>query len=201
VSPTPWDRGKPQTFHDLFIFYHDYVKPLYSAVQAYDTLPVETLFELNAAFDHTSRHWVYDEEESCVVDRVFGHLKRSCLDIYKLKVEETRSQYDELMKLDTSVLEAGRYDKNLRTLFLKMKRGATDARCLEGCPDDDHAVPAFELWEKVYVDCWILEDEFFMHPDLDWAKKQAIKRHVLDWSVGFVLGIVSSLIAWYVTQA
>jgi hypothetical protein len=54
----------PQTFKEVFDFYNRYVKLLYCDVQATNVLPVEVLFELNAAFDHTSRHWVYGETEA-----------------------------------------------------------------------------------------------------------------------------------------
>ena len=48
--------GKPKKFEELFKFYHEYVKLLYSSVQAGGSLPAEVLFELNAALDHVSRH-------------------------------------------------------------------------------------------------------------------------------------------------
>ncbi len=50
-------KRRPTTFEELFAFYHQYVKLLYSDVQTQNVLPAETLFEMNAAFDHVSRHW------------------------------------------------------------------------------------------------------------------------------------------------
>jgi len=51
----------PKTFEELFKFYLDYVKPLYSGIQVRNALPYEVLFELNAALDHISRKWTYRE--------------------------------------------------------------------------------------------------------------------------------------------
>ncbi len=95
---------KPTTFSELFKFYHEYVKLLYSSVQAGGTLPIEILFELNAALDHISRHWAYHEDEASVVDKAYSHLKRSCLDVFKLKVRDAHDQFAELRKIDTIAL-------------------------------------------------------------------------------------------------
>ena len=62
--------GDPQTFQEVFEFYNTYVKLLYCDVQATNVLPAEVLFELNAAFDHASRHWVYGETEAAVSKKV-----------------------------------------------------------------------------------------------------------------------------------
>ena len=50
---------EPTTFTELFEFYQNNVKLFYSAVQAENELPTEILFEINAAFDHLSRHYIY----------------------------------------------------------------------------------------------------------------------------------------------
>lgn len=65
----------PKNLNELFEFYYEFVKPLYSQVQVKNELPAETLFELNAAFDHLSRHWKYDQSEEEAVDKAYGHLK------------------------------------------------------------------------------------------------------------------------------
>jgi len=67
---------KPQTFDQLFDFYDKVVKLLYSAVQADNNMPQETLFEINAAFDHLARHWTEGEDEPFVAEKVYSHLKR-----------------------------------------------------------------------------------------------------------------------------
>src|SRR6266513_3082986 len=113
--------GEPQTFQEVFDFYSRYVKILYCDVQATNVLPVEVLFELNAAFDHASRHWVYGESESEVAKKVYSHLKRSCLDIFKVRAKQTLDHYTELKKLDTSFLDNGNFETNMRRLIHEIR--------------------------------------------------------------------------------
>lgn len=194
--------AKPKTFEELFKFYHEYVKLLYSSVQAGGSLPVEVLFELNAALDHISRRWAYNEAESAVVEKAYSHLKRSCLDIFKLKVKDANDQFADLRSRDTSVLDNGEFDRGLIALYHKIKIGATLARRLEGESknDDDGSIKAFDLWEPVYNDCVQLETDFYNHPKLTWAKKKisATKRKEFWISVssGFVLGLITP-VDWF----
>jgi hypothetical protein len=126
-------------------------------------------FEINAAFDHLSRHWAYGESEEEAVGKSFGHLKRCCLDIFKISVREARCQYDELRKLDTSMIDNGEFDKKLNALFTKISDGAVEARSLEGKGDISDI---FGRWYSVLKDCLRLDQEFFHHPAVDWSKKQ-----------------------------
>jgi hypothetical protein len=190
-----WTGGRPTTFSQLFDFYHSYVKLLYSAVQTQNTLPTETLFELNAAFDHMARHWSYGVPEQMAVSEAFGHLKRSCLDIFKLKVKEARRQYVILCALDTSTIDNGKYDQELHRLFNSIRRDATEARQAESLDDTEGSVPAFERWEKVYVECTRLETEFFSHESLNWAKRKSLSRFIRQNLWGMLIGVVAALIA------
>ena len=167
----------PQTFDELFTFYYDYVKLLYSQVQTTNQLPSEVLFEINAAFDHLSRHWHYGQTERQTVEKAYSHLKRSCLDIFKLKVKEVREHYDELRKVDTSVLDNGKFDGEMRQLFSEIKQGATEARQFEGISkgEDNAPIQAFDRWAPVYVKCQDFEEKFYRHPHLDWAKKKGFR--------------------------
>ena len=191
----PWRGGRPQNFTELYSFYFQYVILLYSEVQSQNSLPQETLFEINAAFNHVARHWTYNQPEQEAVSLAFGHLKRSCLDLFKMKVVEARKQYDELRRLDTSVINNGEFDRDLRRLFNEIRRGAIDARQHEGELDGNDLVPSFELWEAVYVNCERLETDFYLCPHVEWARKKTIiaflRRHALD----FVLGVTASLVA------
>lgn len=199
---------EPKTFAELFTFYHDYVKVLYSAVQTENALPQEVLFEINAAFDHLSRYWIYGDSEVDAVHKCYGHLKRSCLDIFKVAVREARNQYDQLGKLDTSTIDNGEFDKNLRSLFAEIKIGATEARRLEGNGKSDANGPikAFDAWQPVYANCLRLETEYFNHPALDWARRhwwqRVSKASLVAGAVGFVGGVFgrevapSSLLHW-----
>ena len=166
----------PTDIGGLFAFYYDIVKILYSAAQAENELPQETLFEINAAFDHLSRHWSNGEDEAYVVEKAFSHLKRSCLDIFKIKVRDAVDQYQKLMGVDTSVIDGGRFDLQLHQLMHEIKQGATEARRVEtqnASDDHDTRIPAFDMWQDVYEKCQNLERDFFLHRDLDWARKKS----------------------------
>jgi hypothetical protein len=193
-----WKHGKPNNLKELFDFYHKYVKLLYSEIQAENVLPADTIFEVNAAFDHVATHWTYGISEESAVADAFGHLKRSCLDSFKYKFVRARQQYDALCKIDTSVIDNGEYSVKLHKTFNEMRTLATKARSLEGKADDDKAVPAFEVWEDVYVKCVKFQDEFYLHPRLNWAKRKGFWNFVRQNFWAIILGILTSLAATYI---
>lgn len=163
------------TFTELFDFYQNKVKLFYSAVQAENELPTEILFEINAAFDHISRFHVYGQPEDEVVAKAYSHLKRACLDVFKIILRDTLLMVAELEKLDISLIDNGKYEKELKTLEHSIKKRAIEARRKEGDPmtvKDDLEVPAFALWLPVFEDCLKLQDDFYHHPAVDWAKKK-----------------------------
>jgi len=182
----------PQTFAELFKFYHEYVKLLYSSVQVENELPTELLFELNATLDHVSRHWCYAETEKEVVEKAYSHLKRSCLDVFKLRVKKAVDQYNELTAIEISIIDNGEYERNLKSLIQKIRCAATEARRLEGLVKNakDGNIQAFEAWHPVFDDCVRLEKDFYYHPKLNWAKKNGLWRKVK----GFVLGVITGAI-------
>jgi hypothetical protein len=177
--------GEPKNFAELFIFYNDFVKILYSSVQIENALPVELLFEINAALDHISRRWTYHEEEEQVVARAFGHFKRACLDVFKIKLRDTRKQYDELLKIDTGVIDNGEFDRELRQLWYGISTQAINARRLEGrTAKNDETVPHFELWKEVFDQCDRLEKDFYLNKNIEWAKKRASRHSWSKWLLG-----------------
>jgi len=166
---------EPTTFAELFEFYQDKVKLFYSAVQAENELPTEILFEINAAFDHLSRFHVYGQSEEEVVRKAYSHLKRACLDVFKIILRDTLMMVAELEKLDISLIDNGAYEKDLKTLEHSIKRRAIQARRKEGDPmtaEPDLDIPAFALWLPVFEDCLKLQEDFYYHSAVDWAKKK-----------------------------
>ena len=196
--------AKPRTVKELFDFYYAFVKPLYSRVEAENVLPIETLFEINAALDHLSRHWFYGDNEEEAVEKAYSHLKRSCLDIFKLEVKGTVDRYKELQLIDTSIIDNGDLNREMVPLFNEIRAGAASARENEGdARSDDHAqmIVAFDLWTPVYTKCIQFRKRFYLHPRLDWAKRKGfwkrVKEFVWAFVIGFVSGVCSSLlVAW-----
>jgi hypothetical protein len=193
--------SEPTTFEELFKFYHEYVKLLYASVSSGGILPQETLFELNAALDHISRHWVYGEPEGDAVKKAYSHLKRSCLDVFKIKVNNANDQFKYLRTIDTSVLDNGEFDRKLIALHHEIRIGATNARRLEGESRNDAsgAIRAFELWEPVYEKCTQLETDFILHPRLNWAKKRAKWSKCKEGLIRVVIAVLAASIAALVT--
>lgn len=195
----------PTNFADLFRFYDAYVKPLYSSVQINNQLPVEVLFELNAALDHISRHWVMTESESVVVEKAYSHLKRACLDIFKLKVKEATDQYNGLIKLDISIIDNGNFENNLHQLYAEIKAGAATARAKEGrSRDPDLAASAFDLWEPVYEKCVRLQKDFYENTNVNWSYKitrqKESRRFWKEMFGAFAIGVLITVGFWYLTQ-
>lgn len=176
----------PTTLPELFKFYDQYVKLLYSSVQVENQLPAELLFELNAALDHLARHWTHGETEQEAVEKAYSHLKRCCLDVFKLKVKAAIDQAKELQGIEISLIDNGEYERELKALVQKIKAGATEARRLEGRTKrfKDGSIQAFVAWEPVFADCVKLEKTFYQHPKLNWAKKtghwRATKKFILS---------------------
>ncbi|OFX16914.1 MAG: hypothetical protein A2Z18_01695 [Armatimonadetes bacterium RBG_16_58_9] len=184
----------PTTFAELFAFYDDYVKLLYSDIQTNNVLPTETLYELNAALDHISRFYVYGESEEHVAEKAYSHLKRSCLDIFKLKIKRATDQYDRLLSVDISIIDNGEFERNLHQLYHDATRKAREARRREGkiTEDDKEAVPSFELWEPVYSKCIDLEERFFLSPKVDWARVRSRGYTLKTLILGIVAGVIAS---------
>jgi hypothetical protein len=185
-------NDRPKTYQELFDFYDKYVKLLYGSIQAENILPTEVLFEINAAFDHLSRAWIYSEEEDEVVYKAHSHLKRSCLDIFKLRVKQTLDLYKEICEVDTSIIQNGEYDREMRILISQIKRGAKDARRLEGRPSSDpYEVASFELWQPVFEMCEEFEKTFYVPEKIDWAKKKQRKFTVREAAIGIIGGALA----------
>lgn len=183
---------KPQTFTDLFAFYNDYVRLLYGAIQAQNALPQETLFEINAAFDHISRHWTHGRAEADEVDKAFSHLKRSCLDIFKLTLKDAIDNYNKLCRIDTSIIDNGTFDQRMHKLVADMKAKSIEARQADS-ETHDGIEEAFALWAEVYQLCGQFNQEFFLSPHVQWAKKKSCifttKAFLFSVAASFVAGL------------
>jgi len=150
------------------------VKPLYGLIQTDNELPQELLFEINAAWDHLARISVYRDQncdERREIEKSFSHLKRSCLDVFKLLVKRASEQHHELLRIDTSVIDNGEFDKNLHQFWRQIQLAATSARQVEGIPHDG-PVKSFDQWQEVGRMCLQLQNDFFLHERVPWARRR-----------------------------
>ncbi|GHV23604.1 hypothetical protein AGMMS49959_17170 [Planctomycetales bacterium] len=198
--------NKPKTLKELIDFYYDKFKPLYSAVQQTNSVPMEMLFEINAAFDHLTRRWHYDETEEKVVNTACAHLKRGCFDVFKILVSQTRKKYDELKQTDLSLVDNGEFLRDLNWLWAEIEKLAIAARMAEGDSRAETAWHnAFDQWEPVKEKCDRLSNDFFLSPKVQWAKdkeNETAKRAKREsYFKGVAIGVIASFIFWLLSQS
>ncbi|MFN8140428.1 MAG: hypothetical protein U0R49_11585 [Fimbriimonadales bacterium] len=186
----------PQTIAELSQFYHDVVKRLYSVVQAENSLPAEILFEIHAAFDHVTRIHTFGEVESIAITKAYSHLKRSCLDIYKIYLRDSLDMYAELRRIETHYIDNGDFDFKLRHLVAEIRKKARHARRVEGDKrgDVDGKILAFDLWQDVANDCQTLRENFYFSPHVAWARKKNFWNGVKLVTIGVLASIIAAAI-------
>ena len=181
--------SKPTSFAALFEFYVAEVKPIYARMQADGVLPTEILHEINAAFDHVSRNWTIDNEsEDQAALKAYSHLKRSCLDAFKMRLKEISDQRKELDRMHTDIIDNGEFDKRRKLLWVQIRNTSIDARKTEGIDEQ------FEKWKSVFNLCEEFEQTYSLNPNIDWSHRKRTwedRRKNLFWAVaGAVLGAV-----------
>jgi len=185
------------TERDVYLFYNEKVKILYSEIEARNnTLPIELLFEIHAAFDHLKRIHVDGESEHDCAEKAYSHLKRGLLDTFKLKLKYHNDDYAKLLKSKTDLrfIDNGKFLSSLlekRKIIISL---AKEARLFEGKKDIDNA---FEKWYEVSDLIDQFENEYFDPVKLQWAKKVNFFRDSKAFIVGIITGIIGSTIVQY----
>jgi hypothetical protein len=190
---------------EVFVFFQEYVKPLYCEIEAKNnTLPVELLFEIHASFDHLKRFYVGEEEEAISCSKAISHLKRGALDAFKLKLKYFHNDFEKLSNsnIDLSLLDNGQFWPRLLADKEAIITLAKSARLSESNPDP---AKAFEIWSEASIKM----DEFYgcylnQEGKLTWAKKKTFawlnKDTCKGALIGFITGCLSSLLVWYFTK-
>ena len=189
---------------DAYVFYQDYVKPLYCEIEARNnTLPVELLFEIHAAFDHLRRFYVDGEDEEASTIKALGHLKRGSLDAFKLKLKYFNEDIGGLKKkIDFTIIDSGKFYPNLISDKNNIVQLAKRARLLES--KEGH-VEAFEYWSMTSIAIDEFYEKYLADKEkLTWARRQTVLLNLKDsWRafvVGLLSGIASSLFVWWMTN-
>ncbi|HED38388.1 MAG TPA: hypothetical protein ENI76_09140 [Ignavibacteria bacterium] len=193
------------TVKDVYIFYNEYIKPIYSEVEARDNqLPIELLFEVHAAFDHLKRFYLQEDQESYACDKALSHLKRGILDAYKIKLKYFNKDIERLFnpKIDITIIDSGSFAdhfyKKKNELIQKAKQARLNER--KNTPEE-----AFENWLEVSLLIDDFDINFLSQLDkIDWAKAQTksrtLKKLVIDLLAGFFIGVISSIAVWLITR-
>jgi hypothetical protein len=182
---------------DVYQFYNDKVKILYSEIEARNnSLPIELLFEVHSAFDHLKRIHVDGESEDHCAGKAFSHLKRGLLDAFKLKLKYHNDAYKKLMKsrIDLRLIDNGRFLPSLLKKRKTIINIAKEARLSEGKEGVD---VAFEKWYEVSGLIDQFEEEFFEPAKIQWAKMLGFFHFSLSFIVGIIAGVIASAIVQY----
>jgi len=186
------------TEKDVYLFYNEKVKILYSEIEARNnSLPVELLFEIHSAFDHLKRIHVDGEPEASCAEKAFSHLKRGLLDAFKLKLMYHNKDYSKILNLkaDLRLIDNGNF---LPSLLCKRKEIidiAKTARFYEGKKNIEEA---FEKWYEVSDLIDQFEKEFFNSSKIQWAKKISFFHFSITFIVGIITGVIASVIVEYI---
>ena len=186
------------TEKDVFQFYNDYVKILYSEIEARNnTLPVELLFEIHSAFDHLKRIYIDKDDLETCSQKAYSHLKRGLLDAFKLKLKYFNDDCNKLLckKVDLRIIDSGTYLIDLlrdkKVIFDKAK----SARLNESQKDIDKA---FEYWCETSGLINTFEDKYFDSEKIKWAEKQSFFHFGANFLLGIITGIIGSIIVSFI---
>ena len=189
---------------DVFLFYQDYVKPLYCEIEARNnTLPVELLFEIHASFDHLKRFHAGEEADAISCSKAISHLKRGALDAFKLKLKYFHYDLGSLLEsaTDFSLIDNGKYLPSLLGDKAAIINLAKKARLSESNPDPANA---FQIWSTASLKI----DDFYAtylndQKKIEWAKRKTFVWLTMDtWrgvAIGLATGLFSSYLIWRLT--
>lgn len=184
------------TQKELFLFYNDYVKPLYCEIEAKgNELPVELLFEIHAAFDHLKRSVLDGESEEMCCKKAVSHLKRGALDAFKLKLKFFHNDCKALKGVDLELVDSGRFLPEMVAAKADIVKTATAARLLEGKPTPDEA---FAAWFDTSAKIDDFYEKFLDQQKIDWAKRKTFRYLNKDTIRGLVIGLATGIVSSYI---
>lgn len=186
------------TEQDVYKFYNEKVKIIYSEIEARNNvLPIELLFEIHSAFDHLKRIHVDGESAEEQAGKAYSHLKRGCLDAFKLKLkffnDDQKKVYGK--KADLRIIDNGTFLTDFISERNKIVTCAKEARIMEGQKDVE---AAFEKWYNVSTMIDAFEQRFFDSTKIQWAQKQSFFRFGISFVVGVVTGVLASIIVSFI---
>jgi hypothetical protein len=182
----------------IYEFYEANVRDAVSSVQAAnDSIPMEFLIEIYAAFDDMKFFYVDGQEEAGVAKEVLSHLKRATLDCYKTHLVLFNR---ELQKLEDSyeltLLDNGNYYPKFLAKKHEIHKFASEARA--GKPRIS-TEQEFDLWKNIFNCIYDFRQEMIdgYKSNVQWAKKESrakrTKADIKTLLIGFISGILSGI--------
>ena len=192
------------TIKEVFEFYQEYIKRIYSEIEAKrNDIPVELLFETYASFDHIKRFYLDEEDEQTASIKALSHLKRGVLDAFKLKLKYFNQDVEEFQKhkADFDLIDNGSFISEFYKKKNEIYKIAKEARLTESKSSKEDA---FEKWFEVSLKIDDFEDKFLNNLEkIEWAKQKTFKWLNKDsfrgFAVGIVSGVLSSLVVYWIT--
>lgn len=185
---------------EVFEFYQEFVKPIYSEIEArWNDIPVELLFETYAAFDHIKRFYLNEECEEVAAEKATSHLKRGVLDAFKLKLKYFNQDIKKFLesKVDFQLIDNGKFISSFYRDKQEIILIAKNARLTESQSSKENA---FEYWFEVSIKIDDFEETYFSQEyKVEWAKDKTFEWLNKDSIRGFLIGIASSLAVWIIT--
>lgn len=187
------------TENDVYTFYADYVKIIYSEIEARNnTLPIELLFEINSAFDHLKRYHVDNQDENTACEKAYSHLKRGLLDAYKIKLKYFNDDYSSVIKARAlPFIDNGEFLPKLIKLHKQIIDAGKCARLYESKKDIDSA---FEYWDKTSDLINDFETNYFLREKLEWGNRQAFFDAINNFWCGLIASAVISAIFFFIDK-
>jgi hypothetical protein len=193
------------TISEVFEFYQEFVKPVYSEIEArWNDIPVELLFETYASFDHVKRFYVDEEDEHTAAMKAISHLKRGVLDAFKLKLKYFNADVNQFLSsgVDFQLIDNGEFISSLYKDRQEIIAEAKKARLTES---KDGKEESFNGWFNVSLQIDSFEAKYFRHTyKVDWAKNRTFRLMSKDTIRGFLVGLLSggasSLAIWWLTK-
>ncbi|MCL2284508.1 MAG: hypothetical protein FWC26_14430 [Fibromonadales bacterium] len=182
----------------VYEFYEANVRDAVSSVQATsDSIPMEFLIEIYAAFDDMKSFYVDGEKETEVAKEVLSHLKRATLDCYKTHLVLFNKDVQKLEdNYELTLLDNGNYYPKFLAKKHEIYKFASEARA--GKPRVT-VEQEFDLWKNIFNRIYDFRQEMIgkYESGVQWARKESrvkkTKADIKNLLIGFVSGILSGI--------
>ena len=182
----------------VYEFYEANVRDAVSSVQAAsDSIPMEFLIEIYAAFDDMKFYYLDEREEVEVAKEVLGHLKRATLDCYKTHLVLFNKEVQKLEdSYELTLLDNGSYYPKFLAKKHEIHEFASEARA--GKPRIT-AEQEFDLWKNIFNRIYDFRQEMIggYKSSVQWARKESrakrTKADIRNLLIGFMAGILSGV--------
>ena len=182
----------------IYEFYEANVRNAVSSVQAAnDSIPMEFLIEIYAAFDDMKSFYIDGQAEAEVAKEVLSHLKRATLDCYKTHLVLFNKEVQKLENnYELTLLDNGNYYPKFLVKKHEIHKFASEAR--EGKPRIT-TEQEFELWKNIFnrIDDFRQKMISEYENKIQWTRKESrvkkIKSDIKNILIGFISGILSGV--------